>query len=87
MSKYINISKFEYFHLVNAPYKIISILLYAISIFYGCQTGYDLFKKHNIEVKSIESKNLDFENKMLVQYDELEQGLIERPRRDPTIPY
>ena len=87
MSKYLNISKFEYFHLVNAPYKIISILLYAISIFYGCQTGYDLFKKHNIEIKSIENKNLDFENKMLVQYDELEQGLIEKPRRDPTVPY
>ena len=87
MSKYLNISRFEYFHLANAPYKIISILLYAISIFYGCQTGYDLFKKHNIEIKSIENKNLDFENKMLVQYDELEQGLIEKPRRDPTVPY
>ena len=87
MSKYLNISRFEYFHLVNAPYKIISILLYAISIFYGCQTGYDLFKKHNIEIKSIENKNSDFENKMLVQYDELEQGLIEKPRRDPTVPY
>jgi len=87
MSKYLNILKFEYFHLVNAQYKIISILLYATSIFYGCQTGYALFKKHNIEIKSIESKNSDFENKMLVQYDELEQGLIEKPRRDPTIPY
>ena len=87
MSKYLNISRFEYFHLANAPYKIISILLYAISIFYGCQTGYDLFKKHNIEIKSIENKNSDFENKMLVQYDELEQGLIEKPRRDPTVPY
>ena len=87
MSKYLNILKFEYFHLVNAPYKIISILLYAASIFYGCQTGYALFKKHNFEIKSIESKNSDFENKMLVQYDELEQGLIEKPRRDPTVPY
>jgi len=87
MSKYLNILKFESFHLINSPYKIISILLYAISIFYGCHTGYDLFKKHNIEIKSIKSKNADFEKKMLVQYDELEQGLIEKPRRDPTIPY
>ena len=87
MSKYLDILKFESFHLINSPYKIISILLYAISILYGCQTGYDLFKKHNIEIKSIKSKNADFEKKMLVQYDELEQGLIEKPRRDPTIPY
>ena len=87
MSKYLDILKFESFHLIKSPYKIISILLYAISILYGCQTGYDLFKKHNIEIKSIKSKNADFEKKMLVQYDELEQGLIERPRRDPTIPY
>ena len=87
MSKYLDILKFEFFHLINSPYKIISILLYAISILYGCQTGYDLFKKHNIEIKSIKSKNADFEKKMLVQYDELEQGLIEKPRRDPTIPY
>ena len=87
MSKYLNILKFESFHLINSPYKIISILLYAISILYGCQTGYDLFKKHNIEIESIKSKNVDFEKKMLVQYDELEQGLIEKPRRDPTIPY
>ena len=87
MNKYLDILKFEFFHLINSPYKIISILLYAISILYGCQTGYDLFKKHNIEIKSIKSKNADFEKKMLVQYDELEQGLIEKPRRDPTIPY
>jgi len=87
MSKYLNILKFEYFHLVNAPYKIISILLFAFSIIYGCQIGYVLFKKHDNEIKSIKSKNSDFENKMLVQYDELEQGLIEKPRRDPTIPY
>ena len=87
MSKYLNILKFEYFHLVNAPYKIISILLYAFSILYGCQIGYVLFKKHANEIKSIESKNSDFENKMLVQYDELDQVLIEKPRRDHTIPY
>ena len=87
MSKYLNILKFEYFHLVNASYKIISILLFAFSIIYGCQIGYVLFKKHDNEIKSIKSKNSDFENKMLVQYDELEQGLIEKPRRDPTIPY
>ena len=87
MSKYLNILKFEYFHLVNAPYKIISILLFAFSIIYGCQIGYVLFKKHDNEIKSIKSKNSDFENKMLVQYNELEQGLIEKPRRDPTIPY
>ena len=87
MNKYLDILKFEFFHLINSPYKIISIVLYAISILYGCQTGYDLFKKHNIEIKSIKSKNADFEKKMLVQYDELEQGLIEKPRRDPTIPY
>ena len=87
MSKYFNILKFEYFHLVNAPYKIISISLFAFSIIYGCQIGYVLFKKHDNEIKSIKSKNSDFENKMLVQYDELEQGLIEKPRRDPTIPY
>ena len=87
MSKYLDILKFESFHLINSPYKIISIVLFAISILYGCQTGYDIFKKHNIEIKSINSKNADFEKKMLVQYDELEQGLIEKPRRDPTIPY
>ena len=87
MSKYLDILKFESFHFINSPYKIISIVLYAISILYGCQTGYGLFKKHNIEIKSIKSKNADFEKKMLVQYDELEQGLIEKPRRDPTIPY
>lgn len=87
MSKYLDILKFESFHLINSSYKIISIVLYAISILYGCQTGYDLFKKHNIEIKSIKSKNTDFEKKMLVQFDELEQGLIEKPRRDPTIPY
>ena len=44
MSKYLNILKFEYFHLVNAPYKIISILLFAFSILYGCQIGYVLLK-------------------------------------------
>jgi len=36
---------------------------------------------------SIQSKYEEFIEKMLVQYEEIENGTIEKPRRDPTIPY
>ena len=43
MSKYLNILKFEYFHLVNAPYKIISILLYVLILNRKLDKGYTYY--------------------------------------------
>ncbi len=87
MRKYLEIALMEKAHLTRSPFKIISIAFYVMAIIYGCQNGYNLFTKQNKEIMSIQSKYEEFIEKMLVQYEEIENGTIEKPRRDPTIPY
>ena len=87
MRKYLEIALFERSHLFRSPFKIIAIVFYVIAVIYGCQNGYNLFTKQNKEIMSIQSKYEEFIEDMLVQYEEIENGTIEKPRRDPTIPY
>ncbi len=87
MNKYIQIIRAEFFHLTRSPFKIITLLLFLFSIIYGCQNGYDLFKRQNKEIVAIKSKNKDFVDKMIIQYEAIENGTQDKPRRDPSVPY
>tara|TARA_Y100000590_G_scaffold339101_1_gene386522 strand:- start:553 stop:1869 length:1317 start_codon:yes stop_codon:yes gene_type:complete len=87
MSKYFEIALIERLHLTRSTFKIISIVFYVIAVIYGCQNGYNLFKKHNKEIMSIQADYDEFIENMLVQYEEIENGTLDKPRRDPTIPY
>ena len=87
MKKYIEIALIEISHLTRSPFKIISILFYMIAVIYGCQNGYNLFKKHNKEIMSIKSDYEESIEKMLVKYEEIENGALNKSRRDPTTPY
>ena len=87
MNKYFKISLIELLHLTRSPFKIISILFYVIAVIYGCQNGYNLFKKHNKEIMSIKANYEEHIGKMLGQYEEIENGTLDKPRRDPTTPY
>ena len=57
MIQYIQIIRSEYIHLIRSPFKIISLSLFIFALLYSCQNGYELFKKHNIEIESIISQN------------------------------
>tara|TARA_Y100001970_G_scaffold283335_1_gene398197 strand:- start:2657 stop:3889 length:1233 start_codon:yes stop_codon:yes gene_type:complete len=57
------------------------------AIIYGCQNGLNLFEKQNKEIMTIKSKNEESISKMILQYEEIENGMQEKPRRDPTSPY
>ena len=87
MKKYIEIALIELSHLTRSPFKIISILFYMIAVIYGCQNGYNLFKKHNNEIMSIKADYEESIEKMLVKYEEIENGTLNKSRRDPTTPY
>jgi ABC-2 type transport system permease protein len=87
MKRYLKIVFIEISHLTRSPFKIISLIFYLLAVIYGCQNGYNLFKKHNNEIISIKANYEDQKAKMLFQYEEIEKGTLERPRRDPTIPY
>ena len=87
MKKYLEIALIEILHLTRSPFKIISILLYIIAVIYGCQNGYNLFKKHNNEIMSIKADYEESIEKMLVKYEEIENGTLNKSRRDPTTPY
>ena len=87
MNKYFEIALTEISHLARSPFKVISILFYMIAVIYGCQNGYNLFKKHNKEIMSIKANYEASIEKMLVQYEGIENGSVDNPRRDPTAPY
>ena len=87
MSEYIQIFRSEFLHMARSPFKIITLFLFIFAIIYGCQNGFDLFKKQNKEIITIIASNEESINKMILQYEAINNGLEEKPRRDPTIPY
>ncbi|MAP66218.1 MAG: hypothetical protein CMF80_00780 [Candidatus Marinimicrobia bacterium] len=87
MIRFLKIMLSEFDHFKRSPFKIFSLLLYTIAIIYGCQNGYTLYKKHNLEISNIKTKISDSQSKMMKTFDDIESGSIEKPRRDPTTPY
>ena len=87
MTRYIEIARSEFVHLVRSPFKIISLILFGVAVIYGCQNGYELFKTHKEQIMAIKTENERSIDRMIIQYEEIEQGIVDKPRRDPTIPY
>ena len=87
MKNYIRVTQTEIIHLLRSPFKTTSILLFVIAIIFGSQNGYQLFITHNKQIISISSKNTNSIEDMLLTYQGIENGTLEKPRRDPAIPY
>ena len=87
MNQFYKISKTEFIHLLRSPFKVVALILFVLAAIYGCQNGYDLYKKHHNEILSIKADNIKAINKMVLKYEELDQGIGERSRRDPSVPY
>ena len=87
MKSYIRVTQTELIHLLRSPFKTTSILLFVIAIIFGSQNGYQLFKTHDKQIISISSKNNNSIEDMLLTYEGIESGTLEKSRRDPTIPY
>ena len=87
MNTSIQIFRGEFVHLIRSPFKLISLLLFIFAVIYGCQNGLSHFEKQNIEINIIKSKNEELIKKMILQYEAIENGTEEKPRRDPTSPY
>lgn len=87
MKSYIRVTQTELIHLTRSPFKTTSILLFVIAIIFGSHNGYQLLKTHNKQIISISSKNTNSIEDMLLTYEGIENGTLEKPRRDPTIPY
>ena len=87
MKKHIQLIRSEFVHLARSPFKIISLLLFVLAVIYACQNGYDLFQTHNREIMVINANNDKSIDKMILQYEAIENGKEEKPRRDPTSPY
>ena len=87
MIKYMHIIRSEYLHLIRSPFKIVSLSLFILALLYSCQNGYQLYKKHNMEIERIISQNEKNNDKMLAQYEDIVNGDLKKLRRDPTTPY
>jgi len=87
MNTYLEIFTSELTHLVRSPFKLVSQSLFVFALIYGCQNGLGLFSKQTKEISIIKSKNKESVQKMILQYEAIENGTQEKPRRDPTSPY
>ena len=87
MKNYFIITLNELNHLKRSKFKIISLILYTIAIIYSCQNGFELYKKHNSEINIINENIKESINENILQYEQIESGEIDKPRRDPTTPY
>ena len=87
MNTYLELFKSELTHLVRSPFKLVSQSLFVFALIYGCQNGLDLFNKQTKEISIIKNKNKESVQKMILQYEAIENGTQEKPRRDPTSPY
>ena len=87
MNTYLEIFTSELTHLVRSPFKLVSQSLFVFALIYGCQNGLDLFNKQTKEISIIKNKNKESVQKMILQYEAIENGTQEKPRRDPTSPY
>tara|TARA_B100000073_G_scaffold82138_1_gene62632 strand:+ start:271 stop:1587 length:1317 start_codon:yes stop_codon:yes gene_type:complete len=87
MNTSIQIFQSEFTHLIRSPFKVITLFLFVFALIYGCQNGLNLYEKQNKEINNISSKNDESINKMILQYEAIENGMENKPRRDPTTPY
>ncbi len=87
MNQNYEIFKGELIHLYKSPFKIFSIIIFIVAIVYGCYNGYNLFVSHTTEIESIMAENNESILKNIQIYDDIEQGNIDKPRRDPSSPY
>ena len=87
MNKFFKIFQYELLHFARSPFKIITLLIFLLAMIYGCQNGFELYKKQSKEIDFIKEKNKESIDNMMLQYDSIENGTQEKPRRDPTIPY
>ncbi|GIS54678.1 hypothetical protein Ct9H90mP29_17200 [bacterium] len=44
-------------------------------------------QSHKEQIMAIKTDNERSIDRMIIQYEEIEQGIKDKPRRDPTIPY
>ena len=79
MKSYIRVTQTELIHLLRSPFKTTSILLFVIAIIFGSQNGYQLFKTHNKQIISISGKNANSIEDMLLTYQGIENGTLEKP--------
>ena len=57
MNKFFKIFQYELLHFARSPFKIITLLTFFLAMIYGCQNGFDLYKKQMKEIQLIEKKN------------------------------
>ena len=57
MTRYIELARSEFVHLVRSPFKTISLALFGLAVIYGCQNGYGLFKAHKEQIMAIKTDN------------------------------
>ena len=51
--------QYELLHFTRSPFKIITLLTFFLAMIYGCQNGFELYKKQMKEIDFIKEKNTE----------------------------
>lgn len=86
MKTFTTIIRFEYIHFIRNPFKVLSIVLFALAAIYGLQNGYFLFEKQNKEIKIMQDRNNQTITEVNQWYDQGVKGPENKPWIDVTTP-
>lgn len=86
MKQIASIIQYELKHFARSPFKIASIILFAVAGIYGLQNGYDLLKKQASEIAVIKEKNEETISMVTEWYEQGKKGPEDRPWIDITTP-
>jgi len=83
MNLFITIMLYEWKHFLNSPFKLISVVFFALAAIYGLQNGYSLFEKQKKEIISIQEKDKQDLEEIIGYYKSSKKG----PEAKPWIDY
>jgi ABC-2 type transport system permease protein len=78
---------FEWTHFIKNKFKVVALLLFIICSLYSLNNGYQLYEAQKTEVKKLQSRNLEDNQKVLGYFDKNQKGPKESPWVDVTTPF
>ncbi|MFY8025827.1 MAG: DUF3526 domain-containing protein [Sediminibacterium sp.] len=77
----------EYQHFIRSPFKVVSLLLFMGAAIYGLQNGLTLYKKQQLEIAAIKTKDQESIQKVEQWFKEGKAGPEDRPWVNITKPF
>lgn len=83
---WMSVFMYEWKHFLRSPFKVVALILFAISAIYGLYNGKALYVKQNIEIAKIEEKSNELVETNISYFDSEKPSPEDRPWVDLSLP-